>query len=67
MMKPPQGFGATHVLGTDNLGRDMFSRDHSTAPAFRLLIAFAVVFVSGIDRRHARRDLRLFRRQRSIS
>ncbi len=47
MMKPPQGIGAVHVLGTDNLGRDIFSRViHGTRVS--LLVAFAVVFVSGL-------------------
>jgi peptide/nickel transport system permease protein len=46
MMKPPQGLGAPNVLGTDNLGRDIFSRViHGSRVS--LLIAFAVVFVSG--------------------
>ena len=26
MLKPPEGIGALHILGTDNLGRDIFSR-----------------------------------------
>src|ERR1043165_1095149 len=26
MLKPPQWLGGSHVLGTDNLGRDIFSR-----------------------------------------
>jgi peptide/nickel transport system permease protein len=46
MLKPPQGIGATHVLGTDNLGRDIFSRVIHGARV-SLLVAFAVVFVSG--------------------
>ena len=47
MMKAPQGVGANHVLGTDNLGRDIFSRIiHGSRVS--LLVAFAVVFVSGI-------------------
>jgi peptide/nickel transport system permease protein len=46
MMRAPQGVGAVHALGTDNLGRDIFSRViHGTR--ISLLIAFAVVFVSG--------------------
>ena len=46
MMKAPQGIGAVHVLGTDNLGRDIFSRViHGSRVS--LLVAFAVVFVSG--------------------
>lgn len=46
MMRAPQGLGAVHALGTDNLGRDIFSRViHGTR--ISLLIAFAVVFVSG--------------------
>ncbi len=47
MMKPPAGLGAKHVLGTDNLGRDIFSRVvHGSRVS--LLVAFAVVFVSGL-------------------
>jgi len=46
MMKPPGGIGSKHVLGTDNLGRDIFSRVvHGSRVS--LLVAFAVVFVSG--------------------
>lgn len=47
MLKPPQGIGAVHVLGTDNLGRDMLSRIIHGARV-SLLVAFAVVFVSGL-------------------
>ena len=47
MMKPPQGIGAAHVLGTDNLGRDILSRIIHGARV-SLLVAFAVVFVSGL-------------------
>ena len=46
MMKPPEGIGAPHVLGTDNLGRDIFSRV-IYGSRVSLLVAFAVVFVSG--------------------
>ena len=47
MMKAPQGIGTVHVLGTDNLGRDIFSRViHGSRVS--LLVAFAVVFVSGL-------------------
>jgi len=46
MMKAPTGIGSSHVLGTDNLGRDIFSRViHGSRVS--LLVAFAVVFVSG--------------------
>ena len=46
MMQAPAGIGATHVLGTDNLGRDILSRIiHGSRVS--LLVAFAVVFVSG--------------------
>jgi peptide/nickel transport system permease protein len=46
MMQAPAGIGSTHVLGTDNLGRDIFSRViHGSRVS--LLVAFAVVFVSG--------------------
>lgn len=46
MMQAPQGLGARHVLGTDNLGRDILSRViHGSRVS--LLVAFAVVFVSG--------------------
>jgi peptide/nickel transport system permease protein len=47
MMKPPQGIGSANVLGTDNLGRDIFSRLIYGARV-SLLIAFAVVLVSGL-------------------
>ncbi len=46
MMKAPQGIGSPNALGTDNLGRDILSRViHGSRVS--LLIAFAVVFVSG--------------------
>jgi peptide/nickel transport system permease protein len=46
MLKAPQGIGSAHLLGTDNLGRDILSRViHGSRVS--LLIAFAVVFVSG--------------------
>jgi peptide/nickel transport system permease protein len=47
MTQPPQGLGSAHVLGTDNLGRDIFSRVIHGARV-SLLVAFAVVFISGI-------------------
>jgi peptide/nickel transport system permease protein len=47
MMQPPQGLGSVHVLGTDNLGRDILSRIIYGARV-SLLIAFAVVFISGV-------------------
>ena len=47
MMKAPQGLNSVHVLGTDNLGRDILSRIISGSRV-SLLIAFAVVFVSGV-------------------
>jgi peptide/nickel transport system permease protein len=47
MTRPPQGLGSDHVLGTDNLGRDIFSRVIHGARV-SLLVAFAVVFISGI-------------------
>ncbi len=47
IMKAPQGLGAPHALGTDNLGRDVLSRLVYGARV-SLLIAFAVVFVSGL-------------------
>jgi peptide/nickel transport system permease protein len=47
MMRPPQALGSAHLLGTDNLGRDIFSRViHGSRVS--LLVAFAVVFVSGL-------------------
>jgi peptide/nickel transport system permease protein len=47
MMRPPQGLGSANLLGTDNLGRDIFSRViHGSRVS--LLVAFAVVFVSGL-------------------
>lgn len=46
MMRAPQGLGSSHVLGTDNLGRDILTRViHGSRVS--LLVAFAVVFVSG--------------------
>jgi peptide/nickel transport system permease protein len=46
MMRAPTGIGSLHVLGTDNLGRDIYSRIiHGSRVS--LLVAFAVVFVSG--------------------
>src|SRR5262249_33864695 len=46
MTKPPEGIGSLHVLGTDNLGRDILSRViHGSRVS--LLVAFAVVFISG--------------------
>jgi peptide/nickel transport system permease protein len=47
MLEPPQGIGTLHVLGTDNLGRDMLSRIIHGARV-SLLVAFAVVFISGL-------------------
>jgi peptide/nickel transport system permease protein len=47
MMKAPQGVGGPHILGTDNLGRDILSRVIHGA-RISLLVAFAVVFVSGL-------------------
>ena len=46
MLKAPGGLGSAHALGTDNLGRDILSRViHGSRVS--LLVAFAVVFVSG--------------------
>src|SRR5688572_21196279 len=47
MLKAPQGVGSLHILGTDNLGRDVLSRVIHGARV-SLLVAFAVVFVSGL-------------------
>jgi peptide/nickel transport system permease protein len=47
LTEPPQGLGSSHILGTDNLGRDIFSRIIFGARV-SLLVAFAVVFISGI-------------------
>jgi peptide/nickel transport system permease protein len=46
MLKPPQWLGGSHVLGTDNLGRDILSRIIYGARV-SLLVAFAVVLISG--------------------
>lgn len=46
MMRAPQGLGSPHVLGTDNLGRDILTRV-IYGSRVSLLVAFAVVFVSG--------------------
>lgn len=46
MMRAPDGVGAQHALGTDNLGRDILSRIIYGARV-SLLVAFAVVFISG--------------------
>ncbi|HXG50841.1 MAG TPA: ABC transporter permease [candidate division Zixibacteria bacterium] len=47
MLKAPEGLGSAHVLGTDNLGRDILSRVIHGARV-SLLVAFAVVFISGL-------------------
>src|ERR1051326_17579 len=46
LLKPPQWLGGSHVLGTDNLGRDILSRIIYGARV-SLLVAFAVVLISG--------------------
>ncbi len=46
MLKPPEWLGGAHVLGTDNLGRDILSRIIYGARV-SLLVAFAVVLISG--------------------
>lgn len=46
MMQAPAGIGSAHVLGTDNLGRDILSRV-IYGSRVSLVVAFAVVFVSG--------------------
>ncbi len=46
MVLAPQGIGSEHMLGTDNLGRDVLSRVIYGARV-SLLVAFAVVFISG--------------------
>jgi peptide/nickel transport system permease protein len=43
----PQWFGGAHLLGTDNLGRDIFSRLISGARV-SLLVACSVVLISGV-------------------
>lgn len=46
MLQAPQWFSGPHFLGTDNLGRDILSRIvYGTRVS--LLVAFAVVFISG--------------------
>jgi peptide/nickel transport system permease protein len=46
MLQAPQWFNGAHFLGTDNLGRDILSRIVFGARV-SLLVAFAVVFISG--------------------
>jgi len=46
MLKAPEWFHGSHVLGTDNLGRDILSRIIYGARV-SLLVAFAVVLISG--------------------
>ena len=46
MLQAPQWFSGAHFLGTDNLGRDILSRIVFGARV-SLLVAFAVVFISG--------------------
>ncbi|HKA34514.1 MAG TPA: ABC transporter permease [Candidatus Binatia bacterium] len=46
MLRPPEWLGGSHVLGTDNLGRDILSRIIYGARV-SLLVAFAVVLISG--------------------
>ncbi|HLH24074.1 MAG TPA: ABC transporter permease [Chloroflexota bacterium] len=45
-LQAPQGLGGAHWLGTDNLGRDIFSRLLYGARV-SLIIAFTVVIISG--------------------
>jgi peptide/nickel transport system permease protein len=45
-LRAPQGLGGAHWLGTDNLGRDIFSRLLFGARV-SLIIAFTVVIISG--------------------
>lgn len=47
LLRPPQWFSGEHFLGTDNLGRDVFSRVIYGARV-SLLVAFAVVLISGL-------------------
>jgi peptide/nickel transport system permease protein len=46
-LQAPQWLGGAHVLGTDNLGRDVLSRIVYGARV-SLLVAFAVVIISGL-------------------
>ena len=46
-LQAPQGVGGSHVLGTDNLGRDVLSRIIYGARV-SLLVALAVVIISGV-------------------
>lgn len=46
-LQAPQGLGGDHILGTDNLGRDVLSRVVYGARV-SLLVAFAVVIISGL-------------------
>jgi peptide/nickel transport system permease protein len=45
-LKSPQGFSGKHILGTDNLGRDIFSRLLYGA-RISLFVGFSTVIISG--------------------
>jgi peptide/nickel transport system permease protein len=47
-LRPPQGFGAAHPLGTDNLGRDILARVLHGGRLSLVLAATAVALAAGI-------------------
>ena len=47
-LRPPQGFGAVHPLGTDNLGRDILARVLHGGRLSLVLAATAVALAAGV-------------------